>query len=136
MSELPWYKDGLRFECTGCGGCCTGSPGYVWVSDEEIEKMATYLNLSLEEFSKNYLRLIGKRYSLREHPRAGNYDCFFLKEKRCTIYPVRPSQCSAFPWWRENLDSPESWTETARRCEGINKTAPLVSLLDIENKKI
>ena len=21
----PWYKDGLRFKCTGCGDCCTGA---------------------------------------------------------------------------------------------------------------
>ena len=30
MAE-PWYRDGLRFECTRCGHCCTGAPGYVWV---------------------------------------------------------------------------------------------------------
>ena len=27
-----WYRDGLRFECTRCGACCTGAPGYVWVT--------------------------------------------------------------------------------------------------------
>ena len=27
-----WYaEEGLAFECTGCGDCCTGAPGYVWV---------------------------------------------------------------------------------------------------------
>ena len=23
-TQEPWYKDGLRFKCTGCGDCCTG----------------------------------------------------------------------------------------------------------------
>ena len=26
----PWYADGLSFECTMCGNCCTGPPGAVW----------------------------------------------------------------------------------------------------------
>jgi len=46
--EKPWYQDGLRFKCTGCGQCCTGSPGYVWVSPEEAEAMAKHLKIPLE----------------------------------------------------------------------------------------
>ena len=42
MPKTPWFKDGLRFECTQCGDCCTGSPGYVWVNDEEISALAEY----------------------------------------------------------------------------------------------
>jgi hypothetical protein len=44
MDEHPWYKDGLRFTCTGCGDCCTGAPGYVWVNKEEIEALAAETN--------------------------------------------------------------------------------------------
>ncbi|MCH7752933.1 MAG: YkgJ family cysteine cluster protein, partial [Planctomycetes bacterium] len=39
----PWYQDGLRFKCTGCGNCCTGSPGYVWVNQAEINALAAHL---------------------------------------------------------------------------------------------
>ena len=35
-----WYRDGLRFECTQCGKCCTGAPGYVWVDDDEVEALS------------------------------------------------------------------------------------------------
>ena len=42
MNE-PWYSDGLKFDCTGCGDCCTGDPGYVWVSRAEIEALAAAL---------------------------------------------------------------------------------------------
>lgn len=32
-----WYRAGLCFSCTGCGGCCTGpGEGYVWVTRPEI----------------------------------------------------------------------------------------------------
>lgn len=127
----PWYKEGLQFKCTGCGHCCTGSPGYVWIDEEEATSMAVALQISLEEFVKKYTRRIGNRISLKEHPR--NYDCVFLKEKKCTIYTARPKQCRTFPWWQENLETPEHWKEAAARCEGINAPdAPVISLDEIE----
>jgi uncharacterized protein len=46
----PWYRDGLAFACTGCGDCCTGAPGYVWVTRAEIEAMAAALGLAPAEF--------------------------------------------------------------------------------------
>lgn len=127
----PWYKDGLRFKCTGCGQCCTGAPGAVWVTPKEIEALAERLNISPEEFTRKYTHRIGNRVSLREDPH--NYDCVFLKGKRCEVYDVRPKQCRTFPWWPENLKTPEHWRETAERCEGINHPeAPLISLGEIQ----
>lgn len=131
MVMNPWYKKGLRFKCTGCGGCCTGSPGYVWVSPSEAEAMAERLNIPLEEFLKKYTRRIGNRVTLKEHPKT--YDCVFLKGKRCELYDVRPKQCRTFPWWSENLKSSDDWKETAARCEGIDHPdAPLISLEEIQ----
>lgn len=129
----PWYAQGLRFSCTGCGECCTGSPGYTWVSLEEIAAIADYLKLSISEFSKRYLKRVGNRFSLVE--RGPHFDCVFLKEKRCQIYPVRPTQCRTFPFWPEHLHSQEGWEEAAARCEGISKEARCFSLTEIESLK-
>jgi len=126
-----WYKSGLRFKCTECGGCCTGEPGVVWISDEEIEALAGYLEISVEQTKSHYLRRVDGRWALRERP-ANNWDCVFLDGKRCTVYPVRPKQCRTFPWWPQNLESEKSWRETARQCEGINDDAPLISIGEIE----
>ncbi len=127
----PWYKEGLRFKCTGCGQCCTGSPGYVWVTLAEADEIAKTLNIATEEFIKKYTRRIGNRLSLKEHPR--NFDCVFLKGKRCEIYQARPKQCRTFPWWRDQLKTPKAWEEAAKRCEGINHPdAPLISLGEIQ----
>lgn len=126
-SKEPWFKQGLHFKCTGCGQCCTGSPGYVWIDQKEIIEMAKYLNISEEEFVKKYTRKVGKGVSLKEHPT--NFDCVFLKERKCQVYGARPHQCKAFPWWPENLKSKKNWDEAAKRCEGINHAdAPLVTL--------
>ena len=92
-NNSKWYSEGLRFECTGCGKCCTGSPGYVWVDEEEIEKIAEFLELSVDIFSSRYIRKVNGRFALIEM--AKNFDCVFLKDNRCSIYAARPLQCRA-----------------------------------------
>ena len=127
-----WYKDGLRFECTGCGQCCTGSPGYVWVDDKEIQEIADFLKCSLKDFAARFLRKVNGRFSLLELPKT--FDCIFLKDKKCQIYSVRPTQCRTFPWWPQLLKSREEWLAAATFCEGIRQQANLVPLETIEEQ--
>ena len=90
MSE-PWYQDGLAFECTRCGKCCTGAPGYVWVTAEDIQDIAAFRGEPEPQTTGLYTRLAAGRRSLRER---ANGDCVFWdREAGCTIYPVRPPQC-------------------------------------------
>ena len=91
-SENVWYQDGLRFECTQCGNCCSGAPGHVWVDEDEIKASAEYLNISIGEMRLMHTRRARGRVSLREYP---NGDCEYLhpEKRNCTIYPVRPKQC-------------------------------------------
>lgn len=113
----PWYHEGLQFECTGCGGCCTGAPGFIWVTEEEIETIADHLGLSTDQFSKKYVRVAEGKYSLKET--QPNNDCVFLKDKKCSIYEVRPIQCRTFPFWTTLLKSKADWENAAKSCEGI-----------------
>jgi uncharacterized protein len=131
--EDKWYSAGLRFKCTGCGQCCTGAPGYVWVNESEIAELALVLKITPEEFVKKFTRRVGGRLSLLEKPVT--YDCIFLKEKLCQVYAARPKQCRTFPWWPEQLRSRKDWEEVAARCEGINhEDAPLISIEEIKNR--
>ncbi len=135
--DKVWYQAGLRFSCTECGACCTGSPGYVWVTDEEIESMADFLDMDPILFQRRFVRIAYGRKALVEMKK--NFDCVFLKDKRCSIYPVRPKQCRTFPWWQHNLSTPESWKEAAKYCEGIQVDASgddsaLVSFEEIQRK--
>lgn len=134
QDDRPWYSNGLHFKCTECGQCCTGAPGYIWVNDQEIKQIAAFLNLSSEEFSRRYLRHVKGRLSLVELPKT--YDCIFLKDKKCQIYPVRPTQCRTFPWWPQHLKSEKEWREAATFCEGIQPSAPLVELETIEQQRL
>ena len=118
----PWYQDGLRFKCTGCGNCCTGSEGFVWVNQAEINAMAAHLEISPAEFERRFVRNIGIRRSLKELPRS-NYDCvFFDNEARtCRVYEHRPRQCRTWPFWDSNIRTPEAWEKTCQECPGSGK---------------
>jgi len=128
-----WYESGLKFKCTECGKCCTGAPGYVWVTEKEMEAMAAVLDISLKEFMRKYTRRIGQRFSLLESKTT--YDCIFLKDKKCQVYKARPTQCRTYPWWPQNLRSEQTWKETAQACEGIHEEAPVVAFETIEGQR-
>lgn len=116
----PWYQDGLRFECTGCGDCCSGDPGYVWLNKAEIREMAAVRGQTVEEFEDESVIEVGVRKSLREH---GNGDCVLLdaKTRKCTVYAARPRQCRTWPFWDSTVKSPEAWAETCDACPGSGK---------------
>jgi Fe-S-cluster containining protein len=90
---------------------------------KEIELIAEHLELSTEELRRRYLRRVGVRTSIIEH--SVTKDCIFLRKtpdgKQCTIYAVRPNQCRTWPFWPENLSSPNAWNTAALRCLGMNR---------------
>lgn len=126
-----WFEGGLKFRCTGCGNCCTGPTGYVWITQQEIQRLGAHLGRSVEEVCKRYVRKIGNRHSLRERKTLdGKYDCVFLtelsdeegqKRRGCGIYQVRPLQCRTFPFWDGVVATRRSWESTARHCPGIGQ---------------
>ncbi len=133
----PWYADGLHFTCTQCGNCCTGGPGFVWISDQEIGRLAAHLKLAERDVIRQYCRKEGQRYSLKEvRSPEGNHDCIFLRHepaqhaadgqvahsrRTCSIYAVRPLQCRTWPFWESNLATPDGWDRGSRRCPGMNQ---------------
>ena len=117
-NDQPWYADGLRFRCTACGQCCTGEPGHVWVTPEEIKRIAKARGLSKHAFTERFVRRIGKRFSLQERD---NGDCCMLKDGKCTVYGAKPQRCTTFPFWEPVLTDLAEWEETKERCEGIDQ---------------
>jgi Fe-S-cluster containining protein len=133
MKELPWYRDGLQFTCSQCGDCCTGSPGHVWVTNEEIAAMAAAVGEELEAFEDKYVRRVGARKSLIEF---SNGDCVFLdgKTRGCSVYTARPRHCRTWPFWDSNLKTPEDWKHTCQVCPGSG-TGRLYTLEEIEAQR-
>ena len=129
----PWYISGLHFECSQCGRCCSGpDEGYIWITRLEIELLAKHLNLTVEHLHQKYLRRVGLRKSIIEHPQTK--DCIFLTDGCCQIYNVRPNQCRTWPFWPSNLKSLNDWNYAAMKCRGINR-GRLYTLEEIEKIK-
>jgi Fe-S-cluster containining protein len=55
--KKPFWKDGIKFECQGSGGCCVsrGGYGYVWMTLEDRQRMAKTLGLKTATFTKKIL---------------------------------------------------------------------------------
>ena len=132
--DRPWYAEGLAFECTLCGGCCSGPPGVVRFTDEEGAAIARRLGLSQREFLDRCTHaggLQGER-SLNEVETEFGFDCVFLDRTSvpgkavCGIYEDRPLQCRTFPWWPEHVASPRSWQRLGKSCEGVGR-GPVVA---------
>jgi Fe-S-cluster containining protein len=67
--------------------------------------IADFLKMTVGQLRREYLRRVGLRTTIIEH--AHTRDCIFLREadgqRKCAIYPVRPSQCRTWPFWPSNL---------------------------------
>ena len=115
-----WYQNGLQFECTQCGKCCSGEPGHVWVNDEEIDAMAQTLEMDVDAFRRKFVRQVGRYESLVEYPDG---DCIFLdpETRHCLVYNSRPVQCRTWPFWDSNLKSREAWEDACSVCPGAGQ---------------
>ncbi len=125
-----WYRDGLRFECTQCGACCSGAPGFVWVNATEIEALAVGMKMDEGSFREKFVRKVATRTSLIEYPDG---DCIFLdpKTRACMVYEQRPIQCRTWPFWGSNLRTKQDWADTCASCPGAG-VGQLYSLEQIE----
>ena len=130
VAKPPWYAEGLQFECSQCGDCCSGEPGFVWVDEDEIASLARAMKLSVDEFQDQFVRQVGRDKSLKEYPDG---DCILLDPdtRKCIAYEGRPVQCRTWPFWDSNLAKRKDWKETCRVCPGAGK-GKLYTLQQIE----
>ena len=120
----PFYKDGLRFSCQRCSSCCRHDPGFVNLSEIDLEKLTKWATLEREDFIERYCRWVEKPdgweyLCLKEKP---NYDCI-LWESGCVAYDARPFQCSSYPFWSSLVTDEDWWEANGRDCPGVNKGA-------------
>lgn len=119
-------KDGFKYEfdpsfCQICGGkCCTGESGYIWISKDEISKIAAFFGMSDDEFKKIFCYNTHNRYSLKEKEYNNGYACIFFDEthKNCGIYELRPKQCLTFPFWDYFK---KNFKELEKECIGVKQ---------------
>lgn len=131
-----FYSKGLSFECQRCLYCCSAEPGYVFLSEYDIDRAASYLGLPRDQFIGIYCRYVdyGQYYmvSLKE---KDNYDCEFLTKNGCSIYEGRPEQCRTYPFWDSIMENQKNWESEGKSCPGIGKGCKIPKEIIEENLK-
>ncbi|MCP4007560.1 MAG: YkgJ family cysteine cluster protein [bacterium] len=128
--------EGLRFECTQCGECCTarGEYAYVYLNAEEVERLADFTGVSIPVFKRE--RTFRDEEGWRQLRFEGDR-CFFLDSETnaCSVYEARPIQCRTFPFWNSMIDR-GNWSEDALRlCEGLGR-GRLYSVEEIHKRMV
>lgn len=85
----------VTYECQRCTACCRW-PGPVRVTSGEIDRLAVFLGLSVEDFIRQHTRLTADRQGL-SLIEAATGACEFLTGNECQVQPVKPQQCRDFP---------------------------------------
>jgi len=115
---------GLRFACRpGCTNCCR-VPGFVYITERDLRRIASFLHISAGDFEARYVYRTRHRLRLRKPRRS---QCYFLAADGCRIHPVKPTQCRLFPFWPELVEDRDVWRETAALCPGIG-TGPVFQI--------
>ncbi|OQP65061.1 YkgJ family cysteine cluster protein [Niastella populi] len=86
--KLVWAET----DCLACANCCkTMTPTF---TNTDIKRISAHLNMTEDAFKKKWLK----------KDRAGDWintrqPCQFLnlRDNKCSIYEVRPKDCSGFP---------------------------------------
>ena len=107
------------FICKKCGDCCKGFGG-TYVTAKDIEKIAAYINTDSKKFVSDYCFKSGSKLVLAQG--ADGY-CIFW-DNLCTIHPVKPRMCRAWPFIKSVLTDITNWHIMADLCPGIRTDVP------------
>jgi len=133
-STERWWKQGIQFACLpDCGRCCNEPGGIVHLSEEDAERLALHFGMKLKDWlERDCRRLSDGKWILQSRPKDDI--CIYLDDDmKCKVYAAKPTQCSAFPWWSENLRSERSWRKTVANCPGLSfQEAPIVDGKEID----
>lgn len=119
------------FECRNCGKCCRGFGG-TYVTRRNIKDIAAFLNLDIDRVLADYCTSSGKKTVLAQKP--DGYCVFW--DKNCTIHPVKPRMCRAWPFIENILRAPENWQIMANSCPGINPDVSGSTLIACVRKEL
>ncbi|HNV86234.1 MAG TPA: YkgJ family cysteine cluster protein [Candidatus Omnitrophota bacterium] len=105
-----YLTEGRTFKCRRCLRCCE-QPGFVYIREEEAERIAGFLGIEVPVFVNQYCDLWERRALVLK--KKEDEKCFFLGDEGCLIYDARPDQCRDFPskWKTER---------SLEYCDGMN----------------
>lgn len=106
------------FSCTLCGDCCKGYGG-TYLSEADMEAIASHIGVTRERLAKVYTRKSGNRRVIAQ---GDNGYCIFW-DRVCTIHSVKPRMCRQWPFISSILVDVANWHAMASSCPGMNADA-------------
>jgi len=107
------------FNCRGCGDCCKGYGG-TYVTPRDIERIAAFIRVDPDSFVSRFCVFSGGRPVLAQ---GRNGYCIFW-DQLCTVHPVKPRMCKAWPFIRSVLVDVDNWHIMASVCPGMRTDVP------------
>jgi len=92
------YPVNVRFSCNQCGLCCGDTrqkTRHILLLESEVKIIASQTKLDITAFS---FQIADKLPFCYEMKKTAEGKCVFLKENKCTIYPMRPLICRFYPF--------------------------------------
>jgi hypothetical protein len=86
-----YHEVSEEIDCTQCGNCCRELRPLL--SKKDVKLLANFINMPEGKFQEHYTEFNRDENKLR----LKGTPCSFLKDKKCTVYKCRPSDCRSFP---------------------------------------
>ena len=113
------YRPTDIFQCTNCGHCCKGYGG-TYISDRDLKRIAAFIHVGKAQFISDYCQVSGGRRVIAQ---GENGYCVFWNNG-CTIHPVKPRMCKAWPFIEGVARDVANWHQMAGECPGIRTDVP------------
>jgi Fe-S-cluster containining protein len=110
------------FVCQRCGACCR-VPGFVRLTEADVDALSAALGLAVEAFLEGYTDLSPTRSGLvlKGEPHA---PCRFLTEDNlCQVHLARPQQCRDYPerWRSADIEAVCLAEQRRRQADTLSK---------------
>jgi Fe-S-cluster containining protein len=115
------YPATVRFHCTKCGICCGDTKEktrHILLLNAEAEQIAKATAQPISAFARKIKNKTPYVYEMKKTAEKGK--CVFLKNNRCTIYPLRPLICRFYPFELKTSQDGKYQFFFTEECPGIN----------------
>lgn len=102
------------------------------MTEQDIRAIAEYIGEPAEGFVRRYCRSSGGKLLLAQKPDAY---CIFW-DKNCSIHPVKPRMCRAWPYIEGVLADVENWKIMAAFCPGMKTGVSKETILACVRKEL
>ena len=116
------YPKRLRFQCTRCALCCGDTSTrarHILLLKSEVEQISQDTARPVQEFAGEIKGREPYVYEMKKTAEEGK--CFFLSDKVCAIYELRPLICRFYPFELSRSRDQRHAFLCTKECPGVGE---------------